>query len=92
MAHVTELHDQYVREELKRQKTTVWNRRTARERCSHRSLNILVALVDIRQLVTIARKDLELMTPRLIGKDDAIHRVYDRLHAHCYILAPSLAA
>lgn len=100
MGHIYELHDRYVREELKRQQTVVWNRRTARERYSHRlplflisppllknramtnlavRVNILVMLVDIKQLVLLARKDLELMTPRLIGKDDAIHRVYDRL-------------
>lgn len=41
--------------------------------------SVLALLVDVEQLVKVARKDLELMSPRLVGKDDAIHGDYDRL-------------
>lgn len=41
--------------------------------------NILKAVIDTRPLVEDARRDLDYVAPRLLGKEDAIYGEYDRL-------------
>jgi hypothetical protein len=43
--------------------------------------NLISVVVDTRQIIAAARRDLEYMAPRLIGKEDKIHGEYDRLMA-----------